>query len=275
MFALKEWIGNLKIKAFVLFGLIVFLTLPGSALAAANEVNIDTGAVDQGTVEISYQSDNSKKVKVMIQKDAEKYTYDLKADGSGQSFPLQMGNGDYKVSVLENTQGTKYRYLKSESVSLTLEDQNSVYLNPIQNIDADNGLAADEAERLTEGLTSEEAKVAAIYNYIVDNGSYDYDKANTVESGYIPDNDDTLNTNKGICYDFASLFAAMTRSVGVPCKLVKGYAEDVNGYHAWNEVAVNGEWIVVDTTADLQRRAAGTPYAMEKAAVSYTKLHEY
>lgn len=276
MFILKERIGTLRITIFIFCLLFILVIWPGSAWAVANEISIDAGAVGDGTVDIAYQSDNPKRVKVMIQKDSEKYSYDLKTDGSTQSFPLRMGDGDYKVSVLENTQGTKYKYLKSETVSLTVEDQNSLYLNSIQDIDWDeNSLAASEAEELTQSLVTDEEKVAAIYNYIVDNGSYDYNKAGTVQAGYIPDNDDTLSTNKGICYDFASLFASMTRSVDIPCKLVKGYADDVNGYHAWNEVAVNGEWIVVDTSADMQRRAAGTTYSMEKTAANYDKSSEY
>lgn len=275
MSASKDRIGNLKILAFILLLLFIFNTLPASALASANDVSIDTGLIESGIVDIAYMSDSPNKIKVMIQKDSQKYTYDLKADGSNQSFPLQMGNGDYTISVLQNTQGTKYKYLKTEDVSLELEDQSSVYLKSIQNIDSGSGIAADEAEELTQDLTTDEAKVEAIYNFIVDNCSYDYDKMTTVQSGYIPDINDTLQTKKGICYDYASLFASMTRSVGIPCKLVKGHADDVNGYHAWNEVDLNGKWIVVDATSDMQRRAADITYAMEKSAASYTKTYEY
>lgn len=275
MSASKDRIGNLKIKAFILFFFIIFAFFPANASADVNDVLIDTGAIDKGIVDIAYMSDSPNKIKVMIQKDSQKYTYDLKADGSNQSFPLQMGNGDYTISVLQNTQGTKYKYLKTEDVSLELEDQSSVYLKSIQNIDSGSGIAADEAEELTQDLTTDEAKVEAIYNFIVDNCSYDYDKMTTVQSGYIPDINDTLQTKKGICYDYASLFASMTRSVGIPCKLVKGHADDVNGYHAWNEVDLNGKWIVVDATSDLQRRAADITYTMEKPAASYTKTYEY
>ena len=275
MSASKDRIGNLKITAFIILLLFIFNTLPASALASANDVSIDTGLIESGIVDIAYMSDSPNKIKVMIQKDSQKYTYDLKADGSKQSFPLQMGNGNYTISVLQNTQGTKYKYLKTEDVSLELEDQSSVYLKSIQNIDSGSGIAADEAEELTQDLTTDEAKVEAIYNFIVDNCSYDYDKMTTVQSGYIPDINDTLQTKKGICYDYASLFASMTRSVGIPCKLVKGHADDVNGYHAWNEVDLNGKWIVVDATSDMQRRAADITYAMEKSAASYTKTYEY
>ncbi|MNY81920.1 Transglutaminase-like superfamily protein [compost metagenome] len=42
----------------------------------------------------------------------------------------------------------------------------------------------------------------------------------------------------------------MTRSVGIPTKLVMGTSEYVTAYHAWNEVYVNEEWITIDTTID-------------------------
>ncbi|MBP5745533.1 MAG: transglutaminase domain-containing protein, partial [Lachnospiraceae bacterium] len=60
---------------------------------------------------------------------------------------------------------------------------------------------------------------------------YDYDKAENVESTYIPDVDNILNIKKGICFDYASLMASMLRSQGIPTRLEIGYAGDA--YHAW------------------------------------------
>ncbi len=275
MNASRNRIGILKVQALILLFIIVLGLFPISAFAAVNDVIVDTEALGQGIVEIAYKSDTPAKVKVIIQKENQKYTYDLLTDGSKQGFPLQMGNGSYKVSVLQNTQGTKYRYLKTEYVTLALEDQKEVYLNSIQIIDRDNEAVANKAEELTQGLTADKDKVKVIYDFIVNNGSYDYEKAATVKTGYIPKAEDTLEIKKGVCYDFSSLFAAMTRSVGIPTKLVKGYADGVNGYHAWNEVNIDGEWIVVDATSDMQRRAAGVEYTMEKSATAFDKILEY
>ena len=41
-------------------------------------------------------------------------------------------------------------------------------------------------------------KVAAIYNYVVRTLSYDYDKAATVQSAYLPNLDAVLRAKKGI-----------------------------------------------------------------------------
>ena len=77
-------------------------------------------------------------------------------------------------------------------------------------------------------------KVGLIYNYVVDNISYDYDKAATVQSGYLPNLDAVLAAGKGICFDYASLMTGMLRSQGIPCKLLVGYAG--SAYHAWISV---------------------------------------
>jgi len=73
-----------------------------------------------------------------------------------------------------------------------------------------------------------------IYRYVVKSLSYDYDKAATVQSGYLPDLDAVLAAGKGICFDYAALMTAMLRSQGIPCKLVVGYAG--TEYHAWISV---------------------------------------
>ena len=63
--------------------------------------------------------------------------------------------------------------------------------------------------------------------------------------GYLPDLDELYETKKGICYDYASMLAAMLRAVGIPAKLVMGYVAPNNVYHAWNEVYIEGEgWVV-------------------------------
>ena len=70
-----------------------------------------------------------------------------------------------------------------------------------------------------------------MYNYIIENISYDGAKAADIASGYLCDVDSTLETGSGICLDYASLMTAMLRSQGIPTQLEVGYAKDV--YHAW------------------------------------------
>lgn len=73
--------------------------------------------------------------------------------------------------------------------------------------------------------------VTQIYNFVIKNISYDKKKAENVPYGYTPDPDETLDTGKGICFDYAALMSAMLRSQRIPTKLEVGYSGDV--YHAW------------------------------------------
>ena len=84
-------------------------------------------------------------------------------------------------------------------------------------------------------------------------------------TGYIPDPDRTYEERTGICFDYASLAAAMLRSLGIPCKIITGYVSPDGIYHAWNMVYIDGEWISVEisvgpdswTRIDLTFAAAG------------------
>lgn len=60
---------------------------------------------------------------------------------------------------------------------------------------------------------------------------------------------DVLESKSGVCRDYAILFAAMARAVGVPSKVVSGlvYLNDGFYYHAWVECWV-GEWVPFDAT---------------------------
>lgn len=227
-------------------GMLFAYTSAASAASWLNDSNIAVGSIG-----VQYQADSGARVKVMVTKDGTSYTYDLKNNGTEESFPLQLGNGTYKISVLENTTGNKYKSVHTATKDVVLADSNAVYLNSTQNV---NWAAASDviakAGELTAGKSSDEEKVKAIYEYIIGHITYDYELAANVASGYVPNPSQVLASGTGICYDYSALFAAMTRSVGIPAKLVMGDSEYVKEYHAWNEVLLNGVWVTVDTTVD-------------------------
>ncbi len=248
----------------------------------SSEVNDErifiTDKISDGIVGIRYTNTTKKRIRLLIVKDSNRYTYNLKGDGKLENFPLQLGNGSYKVSIMENTEGTKYRFVLTEIFNVKLSNINSPYLGSIQMINWNENMAAiKKAKELTSRTEKDAEKIKAVYEFVVRTIKYDYDKLNNLPSTYLPIIDDTLKTQKGICYDFASLTASMLRSQGIPTKLVMGYAEGVNGYHAWNEIYVEstGKWIVVDTSVDSQLRARKKSYTMEKSRKLYQKVKEY
>jgi transglutaminase-like putative cysteine protease len=140
--------------------------------------------------------------------------------------------------------------------------------------------AIKKAQLLTKGLKSDKDKIAAIYNYIVPNYKYDFSKFNNIDklpNPYIPVIDKTYDEQKGICYDYSSLFASMLRSVNIPVKLDMGYSKNVKEYHAWNEVYSSDlkKWIIVDTTYDSQIKLANLKYSMAKDSKLYSVVKSY
>jgi len=237
----------------------------------------DIKDLSRGLIHVTY-SDGGK-IKIIIEKGTAKYTYDLNSAGQRESFPLQLGDGSYKIGLYKNISGTSYSLVTSRSFDVKISNANDVYLTSIQTINWNvDSKAVAKAIDLTKGTQNVAEKARILWDFMVKNNSYDYTKAATVTSGYVPVVDRTLEERKGICYDFSALYAAMLRSQGTPAKLIKGYAPKyASGYHAWNEVydASQGKWLVVDTTYDLQIYIRDKSVTMVKNSTEFSKLYEY
>lgn len=230
--------------------IVCLLSAPTIALGSTSNSYINMGELNDGIVSVSYQVPNDAKIKVTISKGNQQYVYSLT---SNNRFPLQLGDGKYTVSILENVTGNKYKILENKDVILKASSKEEVYLQPIQIIYWNEDMKAiTKAHELTKNLKQDKDKVAAIYNYIINNISYDYKKASNLPNEYIPSIDKTLEEKQGICYDYSALFAAMLRSEGIPTKLLMGSKNDIEQYHAWNEVYLQetGKWVTIDTTYD-------------------------
>lgn len=77
-----------------------------------------------------------------------------------------------------------------------------------------NSNVVKKAKEIVGSKSKELDKVAAVYDYVVNNFSYDYDKAKTVKSGYVPNPDSILSSKKGICLDYASVMVSMIKEPG-------------------------------------------------------------
>jgi len=261
-------------KIISLWALTLFIvTTIGTSFAGTNLI---TAAPEDGLVKVQLAEKSTAKMLLLVEKEGVKYTYPL-VDMDVNQFPLQMGNGSYSVRVMQNTEGNKYKEISKLNVDLNLTDSKEVYLNSIQDIEWNATQATIlKAKELTKGLTTDSQKVTAIYNYITKNFKYDYTKAKTVASGYFPNVETIFALKKGICYDYASVFAAMLRSVDIPTKLIKGYATPTGTtYHAWNEVYLDGVWKTIDTTVDAGFIQAGKKVAMFKSTSDYKVEKQY
>lgn len=220
-------------------------TLASSAYSQ-NGVVIDTSAAANGYVQIKYTG-AEKKLKVQVKKDSSTYNYDLNGKGITETYSLQMGNGQYSIRVLENVSGNYYKELYSIPLAVTLSSETAPFLYPNQYVSySSSSLAAKKAAELSAGASTDVEKLKLIYNYMIKNIKYDFDKAAKVTSGYVPNVDSILTTQKGICFDYSSLMAAMLRSQGIPSKVVVGSVDTLAVTHAWNEVYLKGTgWITI------------------------------
>lgn len=261
----------LKKNSVVLF-LCVFLFLFNVAVYGQSTYSVDlTGSV----VEVSSESLNLKS-KVIVEKGNERYYYNL--NKKIESIPLQLGNGSYLVKIVEHLSGNKYKVVKKNKFNIEEEYTEKLYTGsnqPVYWVGQEKIISL--GNKLTKNLNSgnDKEKVEKVYNYIVDNISYDYNKINTIDSSYVPKLDKILTSKNGICYDYASLFAGILRSQGIPTKLIKGYKTDLKRYHAWNEVFLDGKWLPIDTTYDAALKGSKTKVNMIKQKNEYKNLKVY
>ena len=101
--------------------------------------------------------------------------------------------------------------------------------------------------RLSQAIVKNEEndvnKIRTLINWV-----YEYLDKKPVLS--IPDAMTTLRLKMGDCNEHAALFAALSRSLLIPTRIVAGvtYNDGMFYYHAWNEVCLDGKWISLDTT---------------------------
>lgn len=176
------------------------------------------------------------KVKFLVDApDGRQYQYTTTTSDHYVTIPLSAGNGTYSIGVFRNVSGDKYSALFSCNVYAELSNGLLPFLYPNQYVNFSPGDASAQlSQQVAENATSEVEAVEQIYLYVVQSITYDTGKAASVAPGYLPNNSDTIATQTGICFDFASLTASMMRAQRLPCKLEIGWCGQA--YHAWIEV---------------------------------------
>lgn len=266
-----------KTRKPMLLLVVVVLLFSGTIKVQASDFHIDKSQVNKGVVRVNYEGDKDVLRAVRITKDNKNYDYFL---DNNNSFPLQDGNGDYTILILENIEGKKFKQVEKDTIKLNLTNKNEVYLQPIQTVNWNNGMdPIKKAKELTKDAKSDREKVERIYEYVVNSIEYDNEKVDKLKlkQNYIPSIEDTFTEQKGICYDYSALFGAMLRSVDIPTKLVMGYKNDIDVYHAWNQVYLEDvqNWVTIDTTYDAGMSKGKIDVNMIKNQEEYKIEKEY
>ncbi|MFI5187468.1 MAG: transglutaminase domain-containing protein [Chitinophagales bacterium] len=137
---------------------------------------------------------------------------------------------------------------------------------------------AELAQKLTASYKSDLEKTRAIFSWIAQHISYEYQsKKPNVKNTKHPVSDltnyeadtsttltplnelvakDVLKKGTALCYGYSRLFKCLCDYAGVPCEIINGYARgDFNRVgnnfhtnHSWNAVQLDSTWYLVDVT---------------------------
>lgn len=115
------------------------------------------------------------------------------------------------------------------------------------------------AAEVTAGKTTSLAKARAIYDYTVDNLSYDKSGTGWGRG----DINFACDLKRGNCTDFHALLIGLCRASGIPARFVIGFPipegkkeGNIGGYHCWAEFYIAGKgWIPVDASEASKNKA--------------------
>ena len=133
---------------------------------------------------------------------------------------------------------------------------------------------ADLTRQITEGKTTDSAKVEAIYEWIIRNISYDnrhkYRREGDTTLWQEPYN--VVVLKKAVCMGYAKTFREMCRLIGVKAFVVEGKPKSPNGFveregHAWNAVQLNNNWYLLDATWEVNEAFSQKKYFLTDPAL--------
>jgi len=124
---------------------------------------------------------------------------------------------------------------------------------------------SERAATITAGATTDYQRVKALQDFFLDPSLFEYDLLVALEHD-INSMNEFLLIGRGYCEQFASTFAAMARSLGIPARVAVGFtwgewSDARNEYvvsgkhaHAWPEVYFSGVgWVIFDPTPGRSR----------------------
>jgi len=135
---------------------------------------------------------------------------------------------------------------------------------------------SDLAEEITGSISDDYEKVQAIHDWVAENIYYDKDFLNGKTKRTNIKSISVLNNKYAVCSGYSNLTNDLLAAAGIPSRQVLGYAlgvteeggwddvelQSVEPNHVWNEVYVDGQWIIIDATWD-----SSNSYESEKFTV--------
>jgi hypothetical protein len=212
------------------------------------------GWMAAGILGVGWMSPAFPATKVLTGKHA--IVYDI-VNPTGVEFLPDYSNNSYRQKVLQQDEFSKRVLIEVNLASLNstapfpvparqMPSQMRYFLGPGKDIPVNEGNILSQARALTQGSRTVHEAVTAIFNWIVDNFTYDAGR-NTPQDGR-----SVFYSKRGSCVGFTNLAIAMLRSLGIPARYAHGYLPpgydwgiskkywgvqiSGGGYHAWVEV---------------------------------------
>ena len=235
---------------------------PGQAVEKDGKLQVDTGYTSQGYFWASAREPSKHRLKLRVTRGDQTLTYDLNSGAEYECFPLQLGDGNYEISLYENVSGKKYAGAGKITLSVQLESADCCFLVPNQYVNYSIfSEAVAESESLCSGKTAQES-YSTVCDFMSRTFIYDFIKALTIQAGELPDIDGCFAARKGVCQDLSAIMCCMLRTQGVPARLMIGYAD--SNYHAWVEFTLDGKDYFFDPTAAINGIGKISTYSVER-----------
>lgn len=137
---------------------------------------------------------------------------------------------------------SRANHLTSLPSSYVIPEDVEIYLQPTENIQSSDPRFRDLAGEVTKDSRDDFEKVAKLAMWVYDYMTYDLSYSNRNFDAIT-----VLETKKGVCAEYTTLFIALARSIGIPAKYISSYAYGELGWerHAYAEVYL-GKWVPVD-----------------------------
>ncbi len=235
---------------------------PGKSIESDGKLLVDTGYVSDGYFWAAVRDTNKHRLKLRVIKGDQTLTYDLNGDAEYECFPLQLGSGDYEISLYENVSGKKYAGSGKLTIYAGMENEDSCFLIPNQYVHyTPSSEAVLESETRCAGMSAAET-YTSVCDFMTGSFVYDFIKALTIQAGQLPEIDECFATRKGVCQDLSAVMCCMLRTRGVPARLMIGYAD--SNYHAWVEFRMDGKDYFFDPTAAINGIGKVNTYSVER-----------
>lgn len=152
----------------------------------------------------------------------------------------------YKLNPKETIEASYIIYLinsnkDKSSVKKISDEEEQYYLRSTSMVNINEEIKKI-ANQLTENIVSPKEQAKSIFDHLVKNYKYKFPpEARGVRH--------FLDKKKGDCGEFSFLYAALCRSIGIPCRVLIGaFTIGKHHPHVWNEVYIKDEgWITIDT----------------------------